>query len=351
MNTLILIITLIIASNLAVFGANKFHISPVLTLLVFGLILSNNFFKKQILPSKSVIDVLGDIGIIAIMFVIGLEMNIDRFKVNTRDTYILAFFCFIIPFIVGFIVFKLMGYSNTQSLIVALVLTVTAEAINGKLLLELDALDTDIGTTIMGIGVIDDFIGIFLFSMILILLSGSLNKDIAIAVLILIAFITGIYLKNKFKNFDFGLIETGLQTVLVPFFFISMGLMFDLKYTLDNPTLLIIVVLIAIFSKIGGTMISRPFVDFDNEQLNIIGWGTNSRGVIGLAILLILYRNNMLSDEMYSNLVLMILITTLAFIFVATKYINQNRSILNKTQSQINQYYNRMTTKTPGLLF
>ena len=244
-----------------------------------------------------------------------------------------------------------MGYSNTQSLIVALVLTVTAEAINGKLLLELDALDTDIGTTIMGIGVIDDFIGIFLFSMILILLSGSLNKDIAIAVLILIAFITGIYLKNKFKNFDFGLIETGLQTVLVPFFFISMGLMFDLKYTLDNPTLLIIVVLIAIFSKIGGTMISRPFVDFDNEQLNIIGWGTNSRGVIGLAILLILYRNNMLSDEMYSNLVLMILITTLAFIFVATKYINQNRSILNKTQSQINQYYNRMTTKTPGLLF
>ena len=128
-----------------------------------------------------------------------------------------------------------------------------------------------------------------------------------------------------------------------------MGLMFDLKYTLDNPSLLVIVVLLAIFSKIGGTMASRPFVDFDKEQLNIIGWGTNSRGVIGLAILLILYRNNMLSDEMYSNLVLMILITTLAFIFVATKYIKQNRSILNKTQAQINKYYNRMTTKTPGL--
>ena len=73
------------------------------------------------------------------------------------------------------------------------------------------------------------------------------------------------------------------------------------------------------------------------EQLNIIGWGTNSRGVIGLAILLILFRNNLLSPEMYSNLVLMILVTTIAFIIVASRYIKQNRKILNKTQEQINR--------------
>ena len=42
MNTLTVIISLIIASNIAVFGLNKFEVSPVLTLLVFGLVLSNN---------------------------------------------------------------------------------------------------------------------------------------------------------------------------------------------------------------------------------------------------------------------------------------------------------------------
>ena len=133
MNVLTLIITLIIASNIAVFGLNKFHVSPILTLLVFGLILSNNYFKKAIQPGRSVVDNLGDIGIIAIMFIIGLKMNVDRFEINSRDTYILAFFCFIVPFIAGFLVFKIMGFPTIQCFIIAIVLTVTAEAVNGKL--------------------------------------------------------------------------------------------------------------------------------------------------------------------------------------------------------------------------
>lgn len=350
MNTLTLIISLIIASNIAVFGLNKFEVSPVLTLLVFGLVLSNNYFKRQILPSRKSIDLLGDLGIIAIMFVIGLKMNIKRLEINSRDTYILAFYCFIVPFITGFIVFKLLGYSTIESFIVALVMTVTAEAVNGKLLLELDALNTDIGTTIMGIGIIDDFIGISIFAMILLFLSGSINKDIIIAVLIVLAFGFGVYLKNRFKEIDFGVVQSVLQTILVPFFFISMGLQFDVKYSINNPSLLAIVVLVAIFSKIGGTILARPYVDFYNNQLNIIGWGTNSRGVIGLAILLILFRNNLLSKELYSNLVLMILITTLSFIVVATKYIKSNKKILNKNQEQINMYYNRLTAPSQGFL-
>jgi len=337
MNVFPLIITLIIASNIAVFGLNKFHVSPILTLLVFGLILSNNYFKKAIQPGRSVVDNLGDIGIIAIMFIIGLKMNLDRFEINSRDTYILSFFCFIVPFISGFLVFKIMGFPTIQCFIIAIVLTVTAEAVNGKLLLELNALDTDIGTAIMGIGIIDDFIGIILFSLILLFLSRSFNKDIAIAILIIIAFFGGIYLKHKLKNTNFEMLEMGLQTIFVPFFFISMGLQFDIKYSIDNPILLLIVVLVAIFSKIGGAMIAKPFVDFNTEQLNIIGWGTNSRGVIGLAILLILFRNKLLSPELYSNLVLMILVTTIAFIIVASRYIKQNRNILNKTQEQINR--------------
>lgn len=338
MNTIPLVISLIIASNIAVFGLNKFEISPVLTLLVFGLVLSNNLFKNQILPSKKTIDILGDLGIIAIMFVIGLKMDTKRITINSRDTYILAFYCFIVPFVCGFIVFKLLGFSNLNSLIVALVMTVTAEAVNGKLLLELKALNTDVGTTIMGIGIIDDFIGIIIFSLILVFLSGSINKDILIAIFIVLSFGLGVYLKNKFEKLDFSIVQTILQTVLVPFFFISMGLQFDVKYSINNPSLLAIVVLVAIFSKIGGTILARPYVDFYNNQLDIIGWGTNSRGVIGLAILLILFRNGLLSKELYSNLVLMILITTLAFIVVASKYIKKNRKILNKTQEQINRY-------------
>ena len=44
----------------------------------------------------------------------------------------------------------------------------------------------------------------------------------------------------------------------------------------------------------------------------------------------------MLDREMYSNLVLMIIITTVTFVIVARKYINENRSILNKIEDQIN---------------
>ena len=85
MNTLTLIISLIIASNVAVFGLDKFEVSPVLTLLVFGLVLSNNYFKRQILPSRKSIDLLGDLGIIAIMFVIYFKLPFWSYQ--TIHTY------------------------------------------------------------------------------------------------------------------------------------------------------------------------------------------------------------------------------------------------------------------------
>ena len=69
------------------------------------------------------------------MFVIGLEMNIDRFKVNTRDTTYWLYN----TFIVGFIVFKLMGYSNTITYC-CFSFNSDSRSNQWKLLLELDAL-------------------------------------------------------------------------------------------------------------------------------------------------------------------------------------------------------------------
>ena len=340
-NFIVLVIVLLIISNVVFYISNLVKLSPILGLIFIGIISSTNYFKNMIQPNKKGIEYLGDIGIILLMFVLGYESSLQRIKKNKKDTITISLISFIFPFILGFGLFITIGYDLLTSLIVGLVLAITAEVINGKILLELDVLDTDIGSSIIGIGLIDSFIGILILTLIM-FNYGKMKKDLFVSILLIISFLIGLKYKSivekdsnklernnkKMKNFN----NLALKTI-APFFFINMGYNLDLTHLFVNPTIILFLVSIAIFGKVGGSLLSKPLVDYSLKQLKIIGWGINSRGAVDLTIVLLAFRNGLLHKKLYSALVLTILITTIIFILYSRQLMLENKQDLNKEKN------------------
>ena len=108
-----------------------------------------------------------------------------------------------------------------------------------------------------------------------------------------------------------------------------MGHNFDFQSILPNVNLLIIIVSIAFLGKFIGTFLAKPFTKLSWLQLRVVGWAMNSRGAIELALAMIAFRTGVLPVEIYSSLVLMALITTLAFPFAFIHLIERHPKVMN----------------------
>ena len=175
-NQVSFIIFLAIISNILSYFSKFIKISEIIPHFILGIILS--------LPSigvtknnKKILESFADLGILSLMLLAGLESSIGNFY--KKDIIIIALFTFLIPFIVGFLFLKLLGYSNIECIICGLVLGITAEAVNSKILIDNEFVNTGAGITIIGVGIVDDIIGLLVLLFLLCYLSkNGVNKDI-----------------------------------------------------------------------------------------------------------------------------------------------------------------------------
>ncbi|MBU1004560.1 MAG: cation:proton antiporter [Nanoarchaeota archaeon] len=331
MNLILTLIILIIFSYLLQLLAKKLKIPNVVALILAGLIISFPAIKSYLVGDNSLfIFNLGDFALICLMFMAGLESSSRSLYNERKDAIFITIFAALTPLALGFITFKLLGFSTLVSFIVGICMSITAEATNARVLMDLRKIKTKVGSAMMDAGIIDDVLGLSLFLIITyILKSNYLREDILIVGAIL-AFFAGIMAENYLgrKHHSIKLIEKPLSLLVIPFFFISMGINFNIKSLLFNPALLLIIIFIAIIGKIAGTFMAKPFTRFSWKQLHLIGWGMNSRGAIELALALIAFRSSLIPTELYSSLVLMALITTLIFPFILAKMIKTNPSLM-----------------------
>ena len=350
-------------------------------------------------PVAVMIHLLSSLGMIFLLLLVGLELNLKKLKEVSRDVMLIAFFASVIPFALGFILMKFLGYSDLIALIVGACLSITAEGTKAMVLIELDKLNTRVGEIMMAAGAMDDITGVLFLSTILVLvqegrelsfLGSFLSVNISpfqeihqsfgnlfhfiifpmeLFIFVVLAYITfKIFPRiitniqmEKSENSEFmaiilvglfiamlsGILDLGtiigahiagiiiqlsikdkeeeqrmvnnLKMVslglIVPFFFIAIGMQFDISSLFNNPQLFILITGVAIIGKIGGCLIVEPFTKLTHKQLYLIGWGMNSRGVVELIIASIAYpifvQENAL--EVFSVIVTMAILTTLIF--------------------------------------
>ena len=302
-----LIITLMVvlgAAYLFTGLGKKVKIPAVAALIFCGLILDLPFFKDYLIrPHTQFLFALGDIALICLMFMAGLESSWRALYKERKDATFIMILCSLVPFFAGTIIMLLMGFSLAVSLIVGICLSITAEATNAGVLMEAKKIKSKVGAAIMGAGIIDDILGITLFVLVTYLLKQTyLKEDLLIAVAIL-AFFMGIlvqtHLGRKHKTLDKA--EKLIFLLIIPFFFISIGIHFDMTSLILNPVLLAAIIGVAIAGKLIGSFLTKPFTKFSWKQLHLIGWAMNSRGAVEMALALIAFRTGLLPADIYSS--------------------------------------------------
>jgi len=150
------------------------------------------------------------------------------------------------------------------------------------------------------------------------------------------AFIAGLIIQHAIGNKmeEEKMVEdlklAGLS-LFIPFFFIHIGLHFDLSSLFSNPLVFLLILSVALAGKIISALIAKPFTDLSWQQLYLVGWCMNSRGAVGLVIAGMSYSFFVEAGalDVFSSIVAMTALTTLILPLVLKYEISRHPSIMS----------------------
>jgi Kef-type K+ transport system membrane component KefB len=337
----------------AVFG--ELLVGLILGPSVFGLIQDNDFLK-----------IVSNLGVIMLMFIAGLETDLQMMKKVGAAAFLAATGGVITPLILGTLAGMAFGLPFFVSLFIGTALTATSVSISAETLQELRKLRTREGTTILGAAVIDDVMGVVVLAVVLSLTSGSdiwfpllkmllffavatfagikilpwLNhhlikwhnhtEEAVLAVVIScvlfyawaaeqlggVAAITGAYLMGvlvsrlEIKE----RLEKGVRSVgygfFIPIFFVGIGLQANFTSLVDVPFLALVIAGLAIISKIIGCFAGAWLGRLKPAESFLVGVGMISRGEVALVIAALGLAQGLIDNKIFSIVIFMTVLTT-----------------------------------------
>lgn len=339
--------------------------------LLVGIILGPSLLN--IIHPSPLISHLAEIGVILLMFLAGLETDLDEFKKNGFAATTVAIGGVVLPFLGGMGLSLLFGFETTVAVYVGTLLVATSVSISVQTLREMGKLKTREGTTILGAAVLDDVLGIIVLSAVLGYTAGSsagaggvadlVFLIIKIAVFFAIAVVIGYFvLPPVLKLFQrlqvtqtmlaFGVIvallfaylselfgvagivgsyvcglmlsltphrdeltekvETFSYPLLVPLFFANIGLVANFReVNTDIIWFSILLVIVAVLGKVFGGALGAKVARFSTKSAFGIGAGMVARGEVGLIVAMIGIERGIISNDLFSAALIVVIVSTL----------------------------------------
>jgi Kef-type K+ transport system membrane component KefB len=369
---------------------------------VVGQILAGMLFGIPVFESAlfgdpstlTILDFLATLGVLLLLFLAGLEIDIEKVKETSRDSILISVSSALVPFLLGFsfIMIVFPEYGFLTALIFAGALMVTSEGTKVKVLMDLNSLNTRLGAVMLAAGAIDDVFEVFFLSVVVVMAKGGSYMELAtipleIAIFVVIAFIAFKVISKVLHHLDkhlgddtdlfsvvmiFVLVLAALSESLnvgyligailggfllqlsmkgisrrhkrnlineiklvalgfiVPFFFANVGLRFDFDVFFVNIPFIAATVIVALIGKMVGTIIVKPVSSLSWKQLYYTGWAMNSRGAAELVIALIAVQYGLIPPVVYSSLVAMSLISTLIFPVILARGLKRNPGLMDE---------------------
>jgi Kef-type K+ transport system membrane component KefB len=332
------------------------------------------FTSPTTAPPQSLLPILqdlADIGVILLMFVAGLETDVVQLKRVGRVAFWSAAGGVALPMAGGIAISAAFGLPVFwEGIFVGTILTATSVSISAQTLMELGVLRSKEGSTILGAAIIDDVMGILVLSVVVafahteargsLLQMGVIAARIAIffaaawfvgryferiaawgdslgvsqgllATVVVVTFlyawaaellggiaaITGAYLAGVFftgtrfkERIDRG-IHPLTYSVLVPAFFITIGLRANARALGAHPAFVIALVLVAVAGKIVGCGSVARICGFSPREAVRVGVGMISRGEVGLIVAGYGLTRGLIGQEVFSTSVIIVIVTTM----------------------------------------
>lgn len=335
----------------------------VLNLTQFSFIHDPHFINEMIIE-------LGELGVLMLMFLAGLELNLSDLARNTRVSAYAGVLGVVIPVLLGLGVGEIFQMPFSHAVFLGLTLGATSVSISAQTLIEMKLLRSRVGLGLLGAAVFDDVLVILLLSIFLavtgegsgagqiawvflrmilffalsagfgLYLLPRLTKIVAkmgisqgaltFAIVILLLYglaaeliggmaaITGTFIAGLMfsRTSEKAKIETGLHALsyglLVPIFFISIGLSINLRQLEAGAFWLILLVsVVAVVGKIFGAGLGAYLARYSLRESYQLGAGMVSRGEVGLIVSSIGLKAGLMDNRAFSAVIVMILITTL----------------------------------------
>jgi Kef-type K+ transport system membrane component KefB len=369
------LVMIILAAKAGGWISVKLRQPAVLGELLAGLILGPTvinvlhlpFFNPDVLE-ETVFD-LAELGVVLLMFVAGMEVDLAEMRRAGRVAGLGGALGVAVPLLMGWLV-ATPAYSGNGAFFIGIILTATSVSISAQTLLELGVLRTREGIALLGAAVIDDILVIVLLSVFLALTGGALGFGAVLmvivnmllyltlagaigwfvlpvltrwvdrqpiseglAALVLVsallfawaaevvgglaaitgAFIAGVGLsRSPLRDKIEAKMHTLTYAFLVPIFFVSIGLEANAReLTSDVLPFLIALFVVAVVSKIIGAGLGARLSGFTHAESLRVGIGMISRGEVGLIVASIGVRDGLIGEEVFSAVVILVLLTTL----------------------------------------
>ncbi|QDX92833.1 cation:proton antiporter [Brevibacillus laterosporus] len=168
---------LLVAIAALLAGRLKFSIIPFL--IVLGMMVGPHaptigIFDFKFIESQEIIDFMGRIGVLFLLFYLGLEFSVGKLIKSGRSIAFSGTVYVAINFVLGLIYGFLTGFPLLETLIIAGFVSVSSSAIVAKVLVDLRRTGNSETELILGIILFDDiFLAVFLSIMSGLLLGGS----------------------------------------------------------------------------------------------------------------------------------------------------------------------------------
>ncbi len=313
--------------------AYKLHFSEVIGLIAAGLFLATEPIRGIFVsPSEVLINDLATIGLFTLMFITGFEISRSMLKQEGDDSFILTFLTILSSFSLGFLIFKILGFSWEASLIVGTCFSITSEATKARSLLQLDEIRTRMGALLLEAGILNDIFGVIALTAISYFFTKAFSVvEIYIISGMILSFVLGMIVHIFFdrQTPEIKILEKVLLHTLVPFFFINMALKFDHDIFTFDFGLFLLVFAVSSSSQMIGAWLSRYFIKLKPKQALLIGVGMNSKGAVELVVAYIALSVGILPKGLYSALVLTSIVSTIIFHLIAYRMIDKDPKLMN----------------------
>ncbi|MGK2863161.1 MAG: cation:proton antiporter, partial [Chitinophagaceae bacterium] len=352
------------------------NIPGIIGLIIAGVVIGPHGFN--ILEKNSAIDLFSTIGLLYIMFIAGLDLDMNEFKSNRNKSLVFGIFTFIFPFGIGFpVCYYLLGYDFNASFLTAIMFathTLVAYPIVNKFgISKNQAVAITVGGTIL-----TDTAVLIILAVIMGKSQGNLNQEfwirlgVSLAIFSAIMFLVIPRIANWFfRNMEsekhshyifvlamvffaaflaemagvepiIGAFVAGLalnklipqssalmnriefigNSLFIPFFLISVGMLIDVSVIFGGPMALIVagsLTIVALLGKWVAALFTQLVFKYSKVQRQLIFGLSSSHAAATLAIILVGFKAEILDENILNGTIILILITCIVASLVTEK--------------------------------
>jgi len=360
---------LLLADQVAIHLCRRVEIPGVVGEILIGVILGPALLGWVHL--NSLLNEFQVIGVIILMFIGGLESDLNLLKKYIKPAMVVAVMGVVVPFAVMGLASYAFGFPWLASLFIGTIFSATSISISISVMNEYHYLETKEGTVILGAAIVDDIIGVLMLSLLVGFMSGGNQAsghttNIGLLLLEQAGFFVLVYLLVRWlapylmrlgehllsqvsetvmslviclslaaaaefvglsaavgaffagvavaQTKSHSKVEHGIEpigyAVFIPIFFISIGLNIKFEHLLESLPFIIIMTILACLTKLLGCGLGAKMNGFTLDSSYLVGAGMISRGEMALITAQIGFEAHLLSEMYYTDVIIVIVLAT-----------------------------------------